>query len=178
MQNSMKKTIRKSCLEKRKGLKKIDLSEKITAVPEYQRAESVFIYVSCREEAATHSLIKEALKTKRVLVPLCLNSEGDMIAVEIHSFDELEEGAFGILEPQGKTPYEKEIDFAVVPGAAFSCEGYRIGYGKGYYDKFLKNKQIFKLGICHDELLFDAVPHDEFDVKLDMIITPEREIRI
>ncbi len=174
----MKNEFRKICLEKRKALRRIDLTEQILSLPEYKKADTVFIYISYRDEIETHNLIKEALKTKRVLVPLCLNLEGDMVAVEIKSFDELKEGAFGILEPQSKIRFEGEIDFALVPGVAFSREGYRIGYGKGYYDRFLKNKGIFKTGACHEELLFDTVPCDEFDVRLNMIITPEREIRI
>ena len=174
----MKKEFRKICLEKRRTLNRVDLTPKTTSIPEYKNADTVFIYISYRDEIETHNLIKEALKTKRVLVPLCLNTDGDMIAVEIKSFDELKEGAFGILEPQSKIQFEGEIDFALVPGVAFSFDGYRIGYGKGYYDRFLKDKNIFKTGVCHDELLFDTVPREEFDVRLNMIITPEREIKI
>lgn len=178
MQNKMKNALRKKCLEKRKNLKNTDLSKKITSLPEYKNAKTVFIYVSYESELITHSLIKEALKTKVVLVPLCINKSGDMIAVNIKSFDELKEGSYGILEPIHNEEFNGQIDFSVVPGVAFSKEGYRIGYGKGYYDRFLKNKNTFKLGICHNELLFDEIPFDEFDEKLDMIITPEREIRI
>jgi len=178
LQSNMKSALRKSCLEKRRTLETKDLTEKILSLPEYKNASTVFIYISYRDEIPTQRLIEYALSEKRVLVPLCINSFGDMVAVEISSLDELHKGHFGISEPLSHIPYEGEIDFSLLPGVAFSKKGERIGYGKGYYDRFLKERKTFKVGLCHDELLFDTLPCDENDVKADMIITPEREIRI
>lgn len=167
----MKREFRNNCLNKRKELKNKDLTDKILNLKEYKESKTVFIYVSFGSEIETYNLICEALKNKTVLVPYCVDSFGKMIAVKIESTDDLKDGMYGIKEPKSPIEYEGNIDFAVVPGVAFSKEGYRVGYGKGYYDRFLKKHKTFSVGICHDELLFDKVPYDEFDVKLDMIIT-------
>jgi len=138
---------------------------------EYKDAKTVFCYVSAGSEVDTHDLIKEILPLKRVVVPYCTDKCGNMIAVEIKSFDELKEGVFGIPEPVNPKEFPKEeIDFAIVPAIAFDKDGYRLGYGKGYYDRFLSDIKPFKLGICKEELLAESLPHDEYDVKMDKVI--------
>ena len=95
-----------------------------------------------------------------------------MIASEIKSLDELKEGMFGIYEPINPKEFPKsEIDFVIVPGIAFDSDLYRLGYGKGYYDKFLSDISPFKLGICKKELFLERLPHDKYDVKMDKFIT-------
>ena len=59
----------------------------------------------------------------------------------------------------------------IVPGICFDKNGYRIGYGKGYYDKYLSNKSIYKIGICFKECLIDNMPHDLYDIKVDLIVS-------
>lgn len=174
----MKREFRKNCLEKRKQLNPVNLTKKILNLKEYKESKTVFIYVSYGSEISTIDLIKEALREKTVLVPYCVDNFGKMIAVKIKSMDDLEAGMYNIKEPKSHTEYEGNIDLTIVPGVAFSKEGYRIGYGKGYYDRFLKNHKTFSVGICHDELLFDKVPYDEYDIKLDKIITKKEEIII
>ncbi len=138
---------------------------------EFKNAQTVFCYVSAGSEVKTHSFIKEVLKTKRVLVPYCIDKNGTMIAVEIKSLDELEEGFFGILSPKNPAEFPKtEIDFAIVPAVAFDKDGYRLGYGKGYYDRFLSDITPYKLGICAKELFCEKLPHDEFDVKMNKVL--------
>lgn len=173
-----KKEKRKEYKEIRKNLKYGDFSIKITQLNEYKMAKTVFIYVSYNDEAKTDELIKKALESKKVLVPYCVDLDGIMIACEIKSTDDLKEGAYGIKEPVHPVKYEGDIDFSVIPGLAFSKDGYRIGYGKGYYDRFLEAHDTFRVGLTFDELVFDEIPKDEFDKKVDVIITPGKEIRI
>ena len=138
---------------------------------EFKDAKTVFCYVSAGSEVRTHCFIKELLSKKRVVVPFCTDKCGNMIAAEIKSFDDLKEGLFGIYEPINPVEFPKaEIDFAVVPAVAFDKDGYRLGYGKGYYDRFLSDITPYKLGICAEALLVDKLPHDEFDVKMDKVI--------
>lgn len=173
-----KNVFRKECLERRKQLKKENLTEKILELPEYKNAKTVFVYVSHGSEIETSELIREALKDKQVLVPYCMDSSGIMIACEISSFDDLSEGMYKIYEPKNPEEFKGDIDLSIVPGVAFSYDGYRIGYGKGYYDRFLAKNRTFSIGITYDELLFDSIPHNEYDFRLDMILTPGKEIRI
>lgn len=163
---------RKKLLETRNRLPSCAISkEALSDFKEFTDSKTVFCYVSVGSEVETHSFIKEILSEKRVVVPRCTDSHGNMIAVEIKSFNELKEGFFGILEPVSAVEFPKErIDFAIVPGIAFDKNGYRLGYGKGYYDRFLYGISPFKLGVCKKELLAESLPHDEYDVKMDMVI--------
>ena len=104
-------------------------------------ASIILTYVSTKEEADTINIIKHFLGKKKVAVPRIDN--GIMNFYYINSLDELMEGYFGILEP---TTNNKVTNFnnsiCIVPGLCFDKENYRLGYGKGYYDKFLSNKNI------------------------------------
>lgn len=151
------------------------LSLGIEALSDYDaflRAETVFCYVSAHGEVETLHLIKELLKEKTVVVPYCTDSEGNMICSQIKSVNDLTEGRFGIPEPENPECFPKEkIDFSIVPGIAFDKEGYRLGYGKGYYDRFLCGLKTFKLGVCGKDFLLDKLPHNEYDIKMDSILT-------
>ena len=167
-----KKVLRKELLSLRDNSpgKELRVSD-LNFLQEFKNAKTVFCYVSAGSEVKTHSFIKEALKTKRVIVPYCTDKNGTMIAVEIKSFDELEEGFFGILSPKNPAEFPKsEIDFIITPAIAFDEEGYRLGYGKGYYDRFLSDIDTYKLGVCKKELFCEKLPHDEFDIKMDKVM--------
>ena len=167
-----KKILRKELLSLRNTLPESELSLlQLEESEEFKNSQTIFCYVSAGSEVGTLSLIAELLKTKRVTVPYCTDKEGNMIAVEIKSPCELKEGLFGIAEPINPIEFPKEkIDFVIVPGIAFDKDGYRLGYGKGYYDRFLSNINPYKLGICKKELYTEKLPHGEFDIKMNKVI--------
>lgn len=167
-----KATLRKELLAFRKSSPFCELNFcELEAYPEFVRAEVVFCYVSAHGEVGTRKLIEELLTEKEVVVPYCIDKEGNMICVKINSLDDLQEGCFGIPEPKTPIEFPKEkIDFAIVPGITFDRKGYRLGYGKGYYDRFLQNIKPFKLGVCQKRFFQDSIPHDEFDVKMDNVL--------
>ena len=169
---NLKSVLRKELLSLRDMSPEKELSlSHLDKIREFREAKTIFCYVSSGSEVKTHSLICEMLKTKRVLVPYCTDKVGNMIAVEIKSFDELEEGFFGILSPKTPVSFPKDkIDFVIVPAVSFDEAGYRLGYGKGYYDRFLSDITPYKLGICKKELLQKKLPHDEFDIKMDSVL--------
>lgn len=173
-----KSILRKQYKEIRKNLNYGDFSLKIADLKEYKNANTVFIYVSFDDEAKTEKLILKALSEKRVLVPYCVDKDGTMIACEIKSPDDLKTGLYGIKEPVNPKEYKGKIDLAVVPALAFSKDGYRLGYGKGYYDRFLDKNPCVSVGLSFDELLFDEIIHFEYDKKVDIIITPGKEFYI
>ena len=85
---------------------------------------------------------------------------------------ELARGSYGICEPTGERElFGDENTLCVVPAAVFSKDGYRIGYGKGYYDRFLADFKGISVGFSYDATLVDSLPFDEYDARLDMIIT-------
>lgn len=167
-----KAVLRREILSMRKTARFVNLKLKdLENYPEFISAKTVFCYVSSRGEAGTHDLIRNLFGKKEVVVPRCIDKEGNMIGVKINSFDELKEGFFGILEPENSVEFPKSrIDFAIVPGLAFDKECYRLGYGKGYYDRFLSDINPFKLGVCAKEFYLKEVPHDEYDVKMDSVL--------
>ena len=167
-----KKELREKCLKIRKTLPKKEAQiNDFKDILELKEAEVVFCYVSAGNEIGTIKLIEELLKEKTVVVPYCTNKEGDMICVKITSLDELTEGMYGILEPKNPILFDKmKIDVSILPGLAFDEEGYRIGYGKGYYDRFLEDINCFKIGLCYKELYFPIIPHEKSDVRADLVI--------
>ncbi len=168
-----KAVLRKELLSLRKTLPSVQLTvDKLNLYREYRDAKAVFCYVSAHGEVDTIELLSDIAKEKILTVPYCIDNNGNMICVKINGLSDLCEGRFGILEPKFHEPFPKEeIDFAIVPGIAFSCDGYRLGYGKGYYDRFLSNICPFKLGICKKELFFKELPHNELDIKMDYVQT-------
>lgn len=170
--DNQKKALRKELLSLRKSIIPQKLSIKMLEnYPEFLKAKTVFCYISAHGEVDTYEIIQELLKDKKLLVPYCINEDGDMIACPINSLEDLKEGKFKIPEPKSPKEFPKEkIDFVIVPGVAFDKAGYRLGYGKGYYDRFLDGIAPFKLGVCQREFFLEEVPHGKFDVKMNNII--------
>lgn len=143
----------------------------------FRLTDSLLIYRSIDDEVATDAVIARSLeKNKSVFLPRCTkDDDGNDIMVfhRIYSLDDLTIGAYGIPEPSSDLPIfeEKGHCVCIVPGLAFDRHGYRIGYGKGYYDRFLKNFNGTKIGLCRHEFLKEHLPVGRFDYKVDMIIT-------
>ena len=135
---------------------------------------SFFIYLSFGLEAPTDKLI-ERLKADghRVYCPRIEN--GEMVAVEYG--EDFTLSHFGIREPIGKR-YEGEIEVAVVPFLAVDKKGNRLGYGKGYYDRFLKNSKALRVAYGYDFQVVHLVPAQAWDEKMDLIVTDERIINV
>lgn len=171
-----KKEIRKEILLKRQNIEKRDeknrkILKSLTSCDFFKKAKSVMVYISYRGEVDTKVLIEEALRQGKTLcAPVCIDKE-TMIAREFSSLSELESGAYGIPEPTGAEV--DDIDLVIVPGVAFCEECYRIGYGAGYYDRFLKNSNAVTCGLFFEEQKKDFQP-DSYDKKLDYIITDEK----
>ena len=143
----MKKTLRKETIAAMKELPESvktqadeQLTQRILELPAFQEAKTLATYLSFDHEFSTAGLIQAALQGgKRVCVPRTY-PQGRMEFVE-YDPDILEESRFGLLEPneQGKVVDKAEIDLIHVPGLVFQSKGYRIGYGGGYYDRYLED---------------------------------------
>ncbi|MBI2558431.1 5-formyltetrahydrofolate cyclo-ligase [Candidatus Woesearchaeota archaeon] len=179
----MKSQLKQSITEKRNSLSKEELISNTNKIKnalfnlaQYKKSKTVMFYVSFNSEVGTHDMIKEALKNKMVAVPKVENHEIEPSI--IIDFDSLIPSKFGILEPIElmKVAY-KNIDLVLVPGIAFDKECHRIGYGFGYYDKFLKKvPKAVKIGLAFDFQVVDKVPREEHDVPVDLIVTEKRVV--
>ena len=175
----MKNKIRKEILEIRRNLSEEYVSEtsrkitdKILDLPEYKNADLIFCYIAAKNEVQTNLLIEDAWKCgKRMAVPKVHGKE--MSFYEIHSFNQLKTGNFGIKEPDDSCPLiEKPNDSSIVimPGVAFDRTGNRIGYGGGYYDRyFQKYPEIYKIAPAYDFQIVPSIEAEEHDIKVDKI---------
>lgn len=145
----------------------------------YKDSQTLLCYAALKDEINTDRIIERALKDgKKVALPRCSDLNGNMDFYFIKSLSDLSVGAFGIREPD-PTAYEKVQDFSncvcLVPALAFDESGYRLGYGKGYYDRFMKKFIIISVGLCYNEFLKDTLPVENHDEAVDCIAT-ENEI--
>ncbi len=180
--------LRKDMLEKRNAMdpgKRAEDSRRIFArlkeLPVYEDASSVFFYHSFGSEVETQSMIEQALrKGKAVALPKVKDS-ATMLFYYVEGLGECQSGAFGVPEPpEGSLPAFSEPDLVIVPGLVFDREGNRLGYGKGYYDRFFKTLPfgVPKAALAFDEQLVATVLKEEYDVSMDFIITPTEVITV
>ena len=180
----MKLQLKQLILEKRNSLAKNEIIEKsgligknLFNLESYKKFKSVMFFVSINSEVNTHEMIRKAIGYKTVLVPKVLHHEIEPSL--IIDFDNLiPTGKFGIPEPiEIMKVAHKNIDLILVPGIAFDEGGHRIGYGLGYYDRFLaKVPKAVKIGLCFDFQIVDKIPREEHDVQVDFIVTEKRII--
>jgi 5-formyltetrahydrofolate cyclo-ligase len=154
----------------------------LLSLDEYVRAECIALYAPAHNETDTGLILTAAFQAgKRVLYPAVCGHH--MVFRRVERIEELREGAFGILEPcpTGVDHQADEADLIVVPGVGFDLSGHRIGYGKGFYDRFLHHpgRTAHLVGLCHDFQLTDGlVPADIHDIPMEIIVSDARIIRI
>jgi len=159
------------------------IQKRLFNLPEFKKAKTIMFYVAMGSEVRTEQMIKQALKQgKRVVVPISDVKKRKLILSELKDFDELKPGTFNILEPKKefiRPVSAEEIDLVIVPGIAFDKKGNRIGYGMGFYDKFLTSlkKRIPVVGLAYELQIVDAIPVDDKDVTVNKVITEKEVIK-
>ncbi len=189
-----KKEIRQLIKKRRRELTRADviklshnIAQNLFALPEYKTAKIVLAYISKGNEVNTDEIIDNALNTgKRVFVPITLPEAKEMKFSELSRDwrNCLEKGSYGILEPKeicrkiDENIHEK-ADLILVPGIAFDEKCGRIGWGGGYYDRFLKkvSNRAIKVALAYELQIVDNVPMTQKDVRVDTIVTEKRVIR-
>ncbi len=181
----MKKQIRTHVLNRRNAihpLEQIEYSAKIilnlTSSNPWKNAKSVMLYMSIGSEVFTLPLLSKAIEeSKKIILPKVKGKH--IIPIEVNEKFKLISSFGGILEPEAEEVYTGTIDLCIVPLVAFDDKGYRLGYGGGYYDRFLKeyeSKIKLKLGLAYEKQKIEGIPAEEHDVTLDAICTENRII--
>lgn len=181
-----KKEIRKRMRVLRENMTREDMFsksslifEQLITVPEYKNAEKIFTYVSMNNEVDTIMLMDYSLSMdKRVFVPKV--SGRDMLFYEISDISELSPGYCGIYEPDtdGKEPDYSKTGFMCMPGVAFDKDYNRIGYGGGFYDRYLSGEnKFYKAALAYEFQFVDHIRTEHVDVKPDMIVTEDNIYR-
>lgn len=158
------------------------IQKRLFNLPEFKKAKTILFYVSIKSEVRTEKMIKQVLKQgKRVVLPISDVKERKLILSELKDFDELEPGTFNILQPKKeffRSVSPEELDLIIVPGVAFDKDGDRIGYGMGFYDKFLSSlkKRIPVIGLAYELQMVDDIPVHDKDVTVDKVVTEKKRI--
>ncbi len=181
-----KKRLRREALARRDSIpapdrerKSLSITNRLLELSEVQAAHVVMVYAAMRSEADTVDLVQWAWQQgKEVGFPVTVPEAKQLLVVPVTSFDQLRTSNFGVPEPD---PWAKkldpgEIDVVIVPGAAFDPRGFRIGYGAGYYDRFLPQIEGISIGIGFAEQVLPMVPADAHDVPVDLLVTDEQVI--
>lgn len=173
LRNEMGNKLEALAEEKREEIAK-DLSSKLTESSLWQEADVIGITLSGGLEWDTHQTIQKAWdEGKTVVVPKCIHKTKQMDFYKIESYDEVKEGYVGILEPipEKAQLWEKDkIELLVVPGRVFEKEGYRIGFGGGYYDRFLKDFENPTVSILWEEQFVEDLPIESFDIPVQNLV--------
>lgn len=143
----------------------------------FRHADIVLLYAPIKSEIDVMPIAVSALeKGKKVAFPRCDKETRTMKFHFITSFDDFEIGAYGIREPKEELPIFDSKDpqgvaVCFLPGLAFDAYGYRLGYGKGYYDKFLNSYSGCTIGVTYTELIGDPLPKGKFDIPCNIMLT-------
>lgn len=179
--SKQKQQLREVLLKRRNGISEeayLHKSEKICEhlqnIAVFKQANVVHCYVSMNErnEVNTHPLIKQMLAgDKQVVVPVTKMEEGTLHHTRLNRFNELKPNKWGVLEPQGGFEVSPEVlDLVIVPMAGADAHKNRIGYGGGFYDRFLAHTNCPKVGLLFEKCLVESLPTESFDIPLDKLI--------
>lgn len=148
--------------------------EKLAKCQEFKDAKTVLLYYPTKNEISTLPIFELCLKMgKTVAFPVCRNDNSSLLFRKINRIDSLLPSSFGLLEPSedNEQIHPDKSAICIVPALAFSRNGHRLGYGRGFYDRFLTDFEGVTIGICYSSLVVDALPSNRHDVPVDILIT-------
>jgi len=187
-----KNEVRSELLERRRAIppeKREEWDKKISGIflnsISYRFCDIILIYVSAKDEISTSAIIEHSLANKKIVAcPISNTGDNTLSFKTISSTGELYSGSYNIFEPPKTNPDFRDflnssaaggkrqpLAICVIPCLSYDSEGYRMGYGKGYYDRFLPAFEGTKIGLCYSEFKSNKLPKGKYDVKLDVIIT-------
>lgn len=186
-----KNIIRKSILQKRDNISTSfmniasrQIAQHLFSMNLFWELQTVMTYVNIKKEVATRDIIIKSLQlNKQVAVPVCIPETSNLLAARINNINELVRGYMGLWEPLKNNIHPLHpniIDIILVPAIAVDCNGNRLGYGKGYYDRFLINVRTdaVKIALVYSFQVISHVPTNSFDIPMDFIITEKGIIKV
>jgi len=180
--NSEKASLRKLLLEKRDAtsfdLMNIlakSIQKKLKKIETYRKAQKIGAYYPIGSEVHTQDIIQEALSEgKQVYLPKVIGKNIEFRKIE--SFSNLENGSFDIMEPKEECPKDNKLDILLVPTVGISPKGVRLGYGHGFYDRFLAENKIETISLIFEKQIIKNIPRSDHDVTIDWIVSEDRII--
>ena len=179
-----KAALRKHLLEKRdatsaelRDIASEKIHENLKKNSSFINAQNIACYFPIGSEVNTHNIMLDTLEQgKNLLLPKII---GDNIEFYIVSnLEKLEKGRFEIMEPKDSCERTKKIDCVLIPTVGVSKSGVRLGYGHGYYDRFLLSTDAMKISLTYSKQVIKSIPNDSHDIKMDWIVTEDENIKI
>ena len=176
-----KKDLRKKYIAVRRKIAEKNSKEKIIIdkvlnLKQYKSAKKVGLYCAYNGEVNIDEIIKLSLDFNKIVAIPTVIDQHNMVFCRIKSLDELNKlNMYGIRETNTYDLVDN-FDLIIVPGIVFDVNKNRIGYGKGYYDNYLRINKAYKLGVCFQEQIIDNICIDKSDIKLDKVITDKTEM--
>ncbi|MCR5485831.1 MAG: 5-formyltetrahydrofolate cyclo-ligase [Clostridiales bacterium] len=175
---SAHKELRKNIPENEKREMDIKIADRVISLWTFREAETVLCYVSKDIEVGTKDIIVSAWNMgKRVAVPKCEDGTRNMDFYYISSFDELKKGSYGLMEPDSEKCERVSgggNKVCIVPAITYDLYGFRLGFGKGYYDRFLSTFEGKTIGVCYSADIENELPHGKFDRTADIVVTEKK----
>ena len=179
-----KAALRKHLLEKRDAtsaelrvISSVKIHENLMKISSYSNSQNIACYFPIGSEVDTQQIMLNVLKQgKNLLLPRIVNDNIEFYIVS--DLEKLEKGSFEIMEPKDSCERAKKIDCVLIPTVGVSKLGIRLGYGKGYYDRFLSSTDAVKISLTYSKQIVKSIPNDSHDIKIDWIVTEDENIKI
>ena len=178
--NSQKSSLRRLLLEKRDNtsfdlmnIASKQILKRLKKIRPFKDAQKIGAYYPIGSEIPTQDIIQEVLSSgKEMYLPRVAGSEMEFRRID--DFSSLERGSFDIMEPRQDCPVDNSLDVILVPTVGISPKGVRLGYGHGYYDRFLTKNKTVTIALTLEKQIIRNIPKSEHDVLIDWIVTEDR----
>ena len=178
-----KSALRKYLLEKRdatsaelREIASMQIHENLKKIAIFTNAQNIACYFPIGSEVDTHDIMLDILRQgKNLLLPKVIDDNIEFYVVP--NLEKLESGHFEIMEPKDNCKKAKKIDCMLIPTVGVSKLGMRLGYGNGYYDKFLSSTAAVKISLTYSKQIVKSIPNDSHDIKMDWIVTEDGNIK-
>lgn len=162
---------------RQKSLKDNKIYKRLCLFPPFRASRAFFTYITHRGEVSTDRIMQDFWGKKKIFIPSVLGTR--LVIHELRTPHAFVNGEFGIRESRHRVPQRGKNMFSValIPGIAFDLTGHRIGFGKGFFDRFLKKINVTTIGLAYEFQIVDKLPTGPYDMAVDYIVTEKRIIR-
>jgi len=182
--NIQKAALRKHLLEKRdatsaelRDISSERIHQNLKQITSFTNSQNIACYFPIGSEIDTHNIMLDMLEQdKNLLLPRIVNNNLEFCIVP--NLEKLEKGSFEIMEPRDSCKKAEKINCVLIPTVGVSKSGVRLGYGKGYYDRFLSSTDAVKISLTYSKQIVKSIPNDSHDVKIDWIVTEDENVKI
>ena len=182
--NTKKAALRKHLLEKRdatsaelRDISSDRIHQNLKQISSFTNSQNIACYFPIGSEINTYDIMLDILgQNKNLLLPRIVNDNLQFYIVS--NLEKLEKGSFEIMEPKDNCKKAEKIDCVLIPTVGVSKSGVRLGYGKGYYDRFLSLTDTIKISLTYSKQIIKSIPNDSHDIKMDWIVTEDENVKI